>query len=108
MTTKRNDTELVDALEATKDIGNKMTFGGLVRSLRLSDEISQVVLAKKLGVSKQFLSDVEHNRKEVGFSFAKKVASVLGYSIEPLLELLIKQQLKRQRLNYVVELKKVS
>lgn len=50
----------------------------------MSDEISQVELAKKLGVSKQFLSDVEHNRKDVGIDFAKNVSSVLGYSIEPL------------------------
>ena len=62
-----------------------MTFGGLIRSLRMSDELSQVELAKKLGVSKQFLSDVEHNRKEVGISFAKKFSAVLGYSIEPLI-----------------------
>ena len=106
MTTKSNHT--VDALEATKDIWNKMTFGSLIRSLRTSDEISQTELAKKIGVSKQFLNDVEHNRKDVGFEFAKKLASALGYSIDPLLELLIKQKLKRQRLNYIVELKKAS
>jgi transcriptional regulator with XRE-family HTH domain len=106
MTTKSNDT--VDALKATEDIWDKMTFGGLIRSLRKSDEISQIVLAKKLRVSKQFLSDVEHNRKEVGIDFAKKVASSMGYSIEPLLELLIRQQLKRYRLNYKVEIKKAS
>lgn len=106
MTTKTNHS--VNALEATKDVWKKMTFGGLVRSLRISDEISQIELAKKLEVSKQFLSDVEHNRKDVGISFAKKVASVLGYSLEPLLELLIRQQLKRQHLNYIVELKKAS
>jgi len=107
MTTKANN-HSIDALEATKNIGKKMTFGGLIRSLRKSDNISQIELAKKLNVSKQFLSDIEHNRKEVGISFAKKVSSVLGYSIEPLLELLIKQQLKRQRLNYIVEIKKAS
>jgi len=106
MTTKLNNS--IDAIDATKDIWNKMTFGGLIRSLRMSDEISQVELAKKLGVSKQFLSDVEHNRKDVGIDFAKKVSSALGYSIEPLLELLIRQQLKRQHLNYIVEIRKAS
>src|SRR6266702_4677075 len=106
MTTKDNNA--IDALEATKAIWNKMTFGGLIRALRTSDEISQVELAKKIGVSKQFLNDVEHNRKDVGIGFAKKIASVLGYSIEPFLELLIRQQLKRQRLNYIVEIKKAS
>lgn len=106
MTTKSRNA--LDALEETKAIWEKMTFGGLVRSLRMSDEISQVDLAKKLKVSKQFLSDVEHNRKEVGISFAKKVAGVLGYSIEPLIELLIRDQLRRQKLNYIVEIKKAS
>lgn len=98
----------LNALEATKGLWNEMTFGGLVRSLRLSDEISQVELANRVGVSKQFLSDVEHNRKDVGIAFAKKVSDALGYSIEPLIELLIRDQLRRQHLNYTVELKHAS
>lgn len=106
MSTKTCDT--LNALESTQDIWEKMTFGGLVHSLRISDEISQVELAKKIGVSKQFLSDVEHNRKDVGIGFAKKISDSLGYSIEPLIELLIRDQLRRQHLNYIVELKKAS
>ena len=106
MSTKLNNS--LNALETTKDIWNEMTFGGLIRSLRMSDEISQVALAKKIGVSKQFLSDVEHNRKDVGIEFAKKVSDVLGYSIEPFIELLIRDQLRRQHLNYIVELKHAS
>ena len=106
MSTKTCDTS--NALESTQDIWDKMTFGGLVHSLRISDEISQVELAKKIGVSKQFLSDVEHNRKDVGIGFDKKISDSLGYSIEPLIELLIRDQLRRQHLNYIVELKKAS
>ena len=99
---------MLDALDMTRDVWDAMTLGGLIRSLRMSDEISQVDLAKKLHVSKQFLSDVEHDRKEVGISFAKKVSDTLGYSIEPLIELLIRDQLRRQDLNYTVVLKKAS
>lgn len=106
MNTKSNNT--LNALDATKDLWNEMTFGGLVYSLRISDEITQVELAKRVGVSKQFLSDVENNRKDVGIAFAKKIADALGYSIEPLIELLIRDQLRRQDLHYVVELKQVS
>ena len=106
MSTKTCDTS--NALESTQDRWDTMTFGGLVHSLRISDEISQVELAKKIGVSKQFLSDVEHNRKDVGIGFAKKISDSLGYSIEPLIELLIRDQLRRQHLNYIVELKKAS
>lgn len=106
MNTKAHDA--VDALNATKKIWDKMTFGGLIRSLRLSDEITQAELAKKIAVSSQFLSDVEHGRKEVGIGFAKKIAKALGYSVEPLIELLLREQLKKNKLNYIVELKKAS
>ncbi|MDF1827232.1 MAG: helix-turn-helix transcriptional regulator [Legionellaceae bacterium] len=99
---------MLDALDVTHDVWNAITLGGLIRSLRMSDEISQVELAKKLHVSKQFLSDVEHDRKDVGISFVKKISDALGYSIEPLIELLIRDQLRRQDLNYTVVLKKAS
>ena len=42
----------IDALEATKDTWKNMTFGGLIYSLRISDEISQVKLAKQIGIFK--------------------------------------------------------
>ena len=106
MSTKLNNN--LNALEATKGIWNEMTFGGLIRSLRMSDDLSLVKLAKKIGVSKQFLSDVEHNRKDVGIAFAKKASDALGYSIEPFIELLIRDQLKRHHLNYIIELKHAS
>ena len=106
MNTKSNN--LLNALEETQDIWETMTLGSLIRSIRMSDEITQVELAKKVGISKQFLSDVEHDRKDVGISFAKKISEALGYSIEPFIELLIRNQLKRQDLNYIVELKKAS
>ena len=79
MNTKSKNT--LNALDATKDIWNEMTFGGLIHSLRISDGIPQVELAKRVGVSKQFLSDVEHYRKDVGIPFAKKISDALGYSI---------------------------
>lgn len=98
----------LNALDATMDIWDNMTFGSLIYSLRISDGITQLELAKRIGVSKQFLSDVEHNRKEVGIAFAKKISEALGYSIEPLIELLIRDQLRRQDLDYIVELKHAS
>lgn len=106
MTINRNQN--VDALEATQTLWEEMTFGGLIKSLRVCDEITQSDLAKKIGVSKQFLSDVEHDRKDIGISFAKKIADALGYPIESFIELIIKDQLRKQNLHYKVELKKVS
>jgi transcriptional regulator with XRE-family HTH domain len=106
MSIKPND--MHDALVATESIYKEMTFGSLVRSLRLSDEISQVELAKRLGVSKSFLSDVEHNRKNIGIAFAKKVADALEYSVEPLIEILLRDELAKNGLNFEVTLKDVG
>jgi transcriptional regulator with XRE-family HTH domain len=79
------------------------SLGQLVRSLRECDEISQVDLATKLGVSRQFLSDVEHDRKVVGVDFAKKLSRAMGYPIETFLQPLIDGQLKRAGIKAKVE-----
>jgi len=79
------------------------SLGELIRSLRECDEISQVILAEKLKVSRQFLSDVEHGRKVVGVEFAKKLSKALGYPIETFLQPIINAQLKRAGIKCQVE-----
>jgi transcriptional regulator with XRE-family HTH domain len=71
------------------------TFGGLVRAMRGTDEVTQAELARRLGVSRQFLNAVELGRSQVGLEFAKRVADALGYSPEPFAEVLIREQLKK-------------
>jgi transcriptional regulator with XRE-family HTH domain len=71
------------------------TFGDLVRAMRETDEIAQAELARRLGVSRQFLNAVELGRSQVGLDFAKRVADALGYSPEPFAEVLIREQLKK-------------
>lgn len=103
MNTKRRN-----AYEATKYIVDEMTFGRLIRALRECDDITQVALAKKIGVSSQFLSDVERDRKDVGIAFAKKVSRALGYPVEIFLEVLLRDQLRKQNINLKVTLQKAS
>ena len=67
MSTKRS--EFITAKKFTKNIDEKMTLGMLMRAFREAEEISQVDLAERLKVSKQFLSDVENNRKKIGIAF---------------------------------------
>lgn len=98
--------DYVDAMPVIEKSWKKTTFGGLVKSMRLCDNISQVDLSKQIGVSPQFLSDVENNRKDVGIEFAKKIADALGYSVEPFVEKLIQDQLKKHHLKYNVVLQK--
>lgn len=59
-----------------------LTFGQMINSLRLSDEYSQVDLAKKMKISRAMLCDIEKGRRVVSLKTAKKFAKVLGYSEE--------------------------
>jgi DNA-binding transcriptional regulator YiaG len=45
--------------------GSSLTLGGLILAIRRSDEISQLDFAYKLGVSKQYLCDLEHDRNQL-------------------------------------------
>jgi len=100
-TSKTARTALASTIAAT-------TFGGLVRSMRETDEITQAELARRLGVSRQFLNAVELERSQVGLDFAKRVADALGYSPEPFAEVLIREQLKKAGIECVIELKPSS
>ena len=48
-----------------KITGIKLTLGKLIWAIREADDISQVIFAKKLNMSKQQLCDIEHNRKTI-------------------------------------------
>lgn len=93
MTTKKSKSK--PAREALEGTILDTTFGGLVRAMRETDEITQAELARRLGVSRQYLNAVELGRSQVGLEFAKRVADALGYSPEPFAEILIREQLKK-------------
>jgi len=92
MSTKNE--EAIPAEEATKAIDDKMSVGMLVRAFREAEEISQVDLATRLGVSKQFLSDVENNRKKIGIPFIQKFATALGFAPETLVSVYLRDQVR--------------
>ena len=93
MTTKKSKSKSARASLASTVA--ETTFGGLVRAMRETDEITQAELARRLGVSRQFLNAVELGRSQVGLDFAKRVADALGYSPEPFAEILIREQVKK-------------
>ncbi len=76
------------SLKALEEIsGEKLTLGRLLWAIRKSDELSQVEFAKKLGISKQYLCDLEHNRKTTSPKLAAIYAERLGYSREQFIRL---------------------
>ena len=107
MATKQKE-KFENAKKAFKDLGIAPSLGEVIRSLRECDEILQIDLAKQLNVSRQFLSDVEHDRKIVGVEFAKKLSKSMGYPIEMFLQAIIDAQLKRAGIKCNVQISSVA
>ena len=103
MNTKNAKKTYQRAGKVLKELKIQPKFGETIRSLRECDEITQAELARQVGVSRQFLSDVEKDRKIVGVEFAKKLSEALGYPIETFLKPLIDSQLERAGINCYVE-----
>jgi transcriptional regulator with XRE-family HTH domain len=59
--------------------GGPLTLGRMLEAIRVGDEISQAEFARRLGVSRSHLCDIEHGRKSVSLTRAMRFAKVLGY-----------------------------
>jgi antitoxin HigA-1 len=81
-----------------------LTLGRAIESIRKSEELSQDECARKLGVSKSHLCDVEKGRKSVSPERAAKWARALGYPESVLVRLAIQGELDAAGLKYKVEI----
>ena len=86
----------------------KMTVAKYLKSFRLADEISQVDFAKKLGLSKGNLCDIEKGRKMISPERASKIAKKIKVPEKVLIQLALQDSLRAARLKYKVDLKAVS
>lgn len=80
-----DDDTLVDPFEADwfKDTKTQMTPGDYLKIDRENAEITQAELGNKLGAfSRQYVSDLENNRKNISLNVAKKLAELFDRSIE--------------------------
>lgn len=75
--------------------GGQLTFGRLIESTRLCDEVSQVELAKRVGVSRAYLCDIEKGRRNASPELAAQFAKELGYSVNQFVALAVEDQLKK-------------
>lgn len=80
-------------------LGNDVTFGEFLESIRETDNISQVELARRVGKSKQFIHAIESGKTNVSFAMAKRLAEALEHFPEPFLEVLTNEMLNKG-LNY--------
>ena len=100
--TKGKKSEAMKLLE--KLAGGPLTLGRAVESIRKGEELSQDDCAKKLGVSKSHLCDVEKGRKTVSPDRAAKWARILGFPESVLVRLALQAELDAAGLKYKVDI----
>ena len=84
--------------------GGPLTFGRMIESIRLCDEISQVDLARKMKISRAHLCDIEKGRRAVSAGRAAQFARVLGYSVNQFVATALEDQLRKAGLKVRVRL----
>lgn len=99
-------TDALDYLESL--IENKPTLGDFLSAIRQGEEFSQVDFAKQLGISKQNLCDIEHNRRLVSPKLAAEFAEKLGYSPQHFVRLCLQDLLNRDGLNLLVDIQNAA
>jgi transcriptional regulator with XRE-family HTH domain len=79
--------------------GGPLTFGDAVRSARELIDISQAELARRLGVGRQSICDVEKGRTLVGVEKAARFARALGHNEKVFVRLALQDQVSKAGLN---------
>jgi transcriptional regulator with XRE-family HTH domain len=97
-----------DALSEIALLQGPASFGELIRSMRLCDDMSQEVLAKILGISKQHLSAVEKGKKVVSPARAAKFAKALGYPVDQFVLAAIEDELREAGIDLHFDLRKAA
>ncbi len=93
---KRSKSPKSDAMAFLEKIGGgPLTIAGIIKSLRVCDEISQKDFAALLGISKQNLCDIEKGRKAVTPSRAALFAQKLGYPPTTFIRIALQEELDR-------------
>lgn len=76
----------------------------MLSSIRLCDEESQTDFAKKLGISRAHLCNIEKGRRTVNFARAYAWGKKLVFSPDQFVELAIQSDLDRDKLPFKVSL----
>jgi len=83
----------------------KLTLGNLLWATREGEEMTQREFAKLLGVSPQYLCDVEHGRKMVSPKMAAEFAKRLKRNPLKFIRLALQDELNKSGLRVEVEVK---
>lgn len=100
-TRKSNGSSEREFLENLLD--GPLTFGMAVESLRGRDEMTQTALAKRLGISRQYLCDVEKGRRLVSPEQASRFAKAFGHPPQVLVQLALQDAVRESGLKLKVK-----
>lgn len=84
--------------------GGPLTFGKMLQAVREGDELTLEAFAKRIGVSRQNLCDIEKGRKGVSPERAARWARLLGYPEAQWVRLALQAELDAAGLKYRVEI----
>lgn len=80
----------------------RKSLGEFLKNHRLGEEMSQVEFASHLGISKQRLCDLEHDRTNVSIQLCKEMAKTLDLPAEWLVKLSLQHQIDKEGLDLKV------
>jgi transcriptional regulator with XRE-family HTH domain len=84
-----------------------VTFGSLLKTHRLAEEMTQAEMSRILKISLSHLSDIENERKFVSIERAKEFAKRLKDSEKYFVLVALRDLLRRADCHYEIELKAI-
>ncbi len=102
---KKSRRKAVDARPALEAIVGPLTFGGYLAAIREGEQVTLEAFAKKLGVSRANLCDIEKGRRSVSIDRASKWAKLLGYSESRFVKLAVQDALDAAGVKLKVDVK---
>lgn len=103
MTIRNRNTKALKALRAIS--GKALTLRNLLSAIRQGENLSQAEFSLQLGISKQYLSDLEHERRFASPKAAIQYAERLRYSPHQFLRLSLQDIVNRDDIDFYVDVK---
>lgn len=92
-----------EAKKFLEEMAGELTLPSLLIAIRQGEEMSQIEFAKLLGVSRQYLCDIEHNRRTISPKAAAEFAKKLGYSPQQFVRLCLQDLVNRDGLKLKID-----
>jgi transcriptional regulator with XRE-family HTH domain len=89
-----------------KITGRELTIGLFFLTIRDCQEMSQKDFAEKLGVSRQYLCDIERHRRIVSLEKAAIFSRIKGYSEDQMIRLALQDFINKSWLSYDVDIQR--